>query len=145
MIKKLFPLVAAVVGLMAGAPAAAAQEYLVIVNDANTVETVNRDELSQIFLKRVSQWPNGNPVVPVDLSESSSTREAFSQAVHGRPVSAIEAYWQRQIFSGRGVPPVEKSAETEVIEYVRTNPHAVGYVRNGSALGAGVRAVRVTN
>ena len=145
MLKMLCVLCLAVAGLVAGAPAVAAQEFLVIVNEANQAETITKDDLSQIFLKRATQWRSGDPAVPVDLAETSPVRAAFSQAVHGRPVSAIEAYWQRQIFSGRGVPPVEKSAESEVIEYVRTNPHAVGYVRNGSALGPGIRTLRVTN
>lgn len=145
MLKHLMLVCAAVVGLVAGAPAVAAQDFLVIVNEANPAQAISKDDLSQIFLKRETRWTTGDPVVPVDLTASSPVRAAFSQAVHGRPVSAIEAYWQRQIFSGRGVPPVEKSAETEVIEYVRANPHAVGYVRNGSPLGAGVRSLRVTN
>lgn len=144
MFKHLFIACLAVAGL-AGARPAAAQTYLVIVNEANPAQTISRDDLSQMFLKRATRWDSGDPVVPVDLVESSPVRESFSQAVLGRPVSAIVAFWQREIFSGHGVPPVQKSSENEVIDYVRANPNAVGYVRNGSPLGSGVRALRILN
>lgn len=145
MLRQFLLIGAAAAGLMASAPALAAQDFLVIVNEANETEAISRNDLAQIFLKRTTEWSNGSPVVPVDLTESSPVREAFSQSVHGRPVSAMKAHWQRQIFSGRGVPPVEKAAESEVIEYVRANRNAVGYVRNGSSLGSGVRTLRILN
>jgi ABC-type phosphate transport system substrate-binding protein len=81
--------------------------------------------------------------LPVDQAEGSSVRKAFSEAVHGRAPSAVEAYWQRQIFSGRGVPPLQKMSDDEVIAYVRSNPSAVGYVSRGASLGNGVHAVQI--
>src|SRR3989442_4119573 len=93
-------------------PPAAAQQggYIVIVNEGNDVAALRADEVSKIFLKKAHRWPNGNDVVPVDLPESTPAREAFSAAVHGKPVSAVHAYWKQQIFSGRAVPPTEKGS-----------------------------------
>ncbi len=138
-------LVAAVLlGLLAGpGPAAAQSGYVVIVNDGNATRTVSRDDLSQIFLKRRTSFPSGLSAVPVDQAEASPVRETFSQEVHGRSTSAVESYWQRQIFSGQGVPPVEESSDDQVIAYVRGNLNAVGYVSRGAALGDGVHAVQV--
>ena len=65
---------------------------------------------------------------PVDLNESSKTRENFTKEIHGKKVSAIKAYWQKQIFTGRGVPPPEKSSDKEVLEYVEKNEGAIGYI-----------------
>jgi hypothetical protein len=53
------------------------------------------------------------------------------------------AYWQQQIFSGRGVPPLELSTETAVVEYVRAHPGAVGYVSAGADI-RGLKVVEVT-
>jgi ABC-type phosphate transport system substrate-binding protein len=134
----------ALVGLLAGPRAAAAQNgFVVIVNDANATRSVSRDDLSRIFLRQRTDFPSGAAAAPVDLAEGSSVREAFSQAVHGRSAAAVQAYWQRQIFSGRGVPPIQKASDDDVVAYVRSNPGAVGYVSRGTALGGGVHVVQV--
>ncbi|HEX9729515.1 MAG TPA: substrate-binding domain-containing protein [Gemmatimonadales bacterium] len=130
--------------LVLGAGRVAAQDgFVVIVNEASSVTELTADDLSRLFLKRTTQWDNGQTVVPIDQSENTDARARFSDAVHGKSVSAIKAFWQRQIFSGRGVPPVEKASDREVIAYARANPNAIGYVAPGSALAPGVRAIRI--
>lgn len=127
------------------APAAAQNGYVVVVNTANPVSSVTADQLGRFFRKEWVRWENGTEVVPVDLAEGSAVRERFSQAVMGRSTSAMKAWWQRQIFSGRAVPPVEKASDSEVLATVRATPGAIGYVSAGTALGAGVKAVQVAN
>jgi ABC-type phosphate transport system substrate-binding protein len=145
--RKLIVLVAvALLGLLSGPRSAAAQSgFVVIVNDGNAARSLSRDELSQIFLKQRTDFPSGLAALPVDLSDGSPVREAFSQSVHGRSNSAVDAFWQRQIFSGRGVPPLQKSSDDEVIAFVRGNAGAVGYVSRGASLGGGVHAVQVVD
>jgi ABC-type phosphate transport system substrate-binding protein len=139
----LLMLAAALLVSVAPRRVAAQGAYVVIVNNANDVGTISVSDLSAMFLKKSRRWPNGQDVVPVDLSENADTREVFSQAVHGKSTSAIKAYWQKMIFSGKAVPPVEKSSDQEVVAYVRATPGAVGYVSSGASL-SGVRRVRVT-
>ena len=66
-------------------------------------------------------------------------RGSFSKAIHGKSVSAVKAYWQQRVFSGRDVPPLEKDSDASVVNYVRNNPGAIGYVSEN----ADVRGVRV--
>lgn len=134
------------VALMGGlsAPIAAQGGYVVIVNSSNAVSQMSAQEVAKLFTKREQRWPNGQNVMPVDLAEGSRARERFTQAVHGKSVSAIKSFWQRQIFSGRNVPPPEMTSESEVVAFVRTNPTAIGYVSAGTTLGSGVKTIRVT-
>jgi ABC-type phosphate transport system substrate-binding protein len=134
----------ALVLAVAGAPARAQTPYVLVVNARNPVATLSAPEVSNMFLRKASRWDGGGEIQPVDLSEGSAVRERFSQAVHGKAVAAVRAYWQRQIFSGRGVPPVEKSTDGEVLAYVQANVNAIGYVAAGTPLGAGVKSVAVT-
>lgn len=122
---------------------AAQNGFVVIVNEASEVQELPVDAVSKMFFKRMTEWPNGQTVVPVDLPNSASIREAFSQSVHGKSVSAVTAFWNRQIFSGRGVPPAERATGSEVVAYVRSTPNAIGYVPTGTRLGSGVRAIRL--
>lgn len=123
---------------------AAAQEFQVVVNAANSVSSVGKDELSKIFLKKATKWSNGTEAVAVDLKAGEAAREAFSQAVHGRGASAIASFWQQQIFAGKDVPPEEKGSAAEVIAFVAANPGAVGYVPAGTDVGAGVKVIGVS-
>jgi ABC-type phosphate transport system substrate-binding protein len=131
--------------LVAAAPARAqqAETFVVVVHVSNPVDGLSRDELSKIFLKRQVRWEDGRPIVPVDLSQSLALRERFDEAVHGRPSRAIAAHWQQQVFSGRDVPPAQKSTDAEIVAFVASNPGAVGYVSAGATLPAGVRVVRL--
>lgn len=76
----------------------------------------------------MTKWDNGHTVRPVDLIPSSRARGAFSKAIHGKELLEIEAYWQEMIFSGREMPPPVRAYESYVVEYVKTNPDAIGYV-----------------
>lgn len=128
---------AAVLAAIPAFPASRTEEaggFKVVVNRANPVTSVTQNQLSGLFLKK-TPWPSGTPVLPVDLPEDAAVRRAFTEAIHGRPVSAIKAYWQQKVFSGRGVPPPEESSDGAVIAYVRGNPGAVGYVSEGAAAG----------
>jgi ABC-type phosphate transport system substrate-binding protein len=100
----------------------------VIVNPANPLTSVEKADVSKIFLKKLSRWPNGQPTQPVDLPESSGTRAQFCSQIVGKSVAAVSAYWQQQIFAGKELPPMTKASEAEVIAFVKANPNAIGYV-----------------
>ena len=124
-------------------PAAAQQGFVVIVHPSNSVSSLSGDELARIFLKKTAKWENGSRVEPVDLAASSAVRARFSQAVHGKGTSAISAHWQKMIFSGRDVPPAELGTAAEVIAFVASHRGGIGYVAEGTALGEGVKAIRI--
>lgn len=128
------------------ASAARAQDdpgFQVVVNSANAAESLTARQVSSFLLRKSKSWSDGVAVEPVDLPASSEIRESFSRAVHKKSVSAVRAHWNQQIFSGLGVPPPSVESESEVLEYVRTHPGAIGYVGAGTALGTGVKAVRL--
>lgn len=122
--------------LLAPTHRAAAQGYVVVVNEAGPA-SLSKDDLSRIFLKKNKE------LTPVDQDKEAKVRSTFSKAVLGRPLSAIISYWQQQIFSGGDSPPVEKTSDADVLAFVRNNPKAIGYVAAGTDLGSGVRAVTV--
>jgi len=124
---------------------AAGQSFKVVVNSSNPTRSISKENLSKCFLKQTNMWTNGAPMIPVDLAAGSDTRKAFTQETHDRDVSAIKSYWQRQIFSGRGVPATEKASDEEVLAFVRVNPGAVGYVSADADLGAGIKVLKIAD
>lgn len=115
------------------------QSYKVIVNQANTTTTISSKDLSSMLLKKKKKWDNGTVVKPVDQKIDSAVRAEFTSTVHKKKVSSIRSYWQQAIFSGVATAPAEKSNDQEVIDYVKKNPGAVGYISaNTSATGVNV-------
>ncbi len=116
--------------------------FMVIVNPQNPLSAARHEFLSQIFLKNISHWENGEIARPVDLSPGSPVRRAFSSNVIGRSVEAVRHYWQQRIFSGRDVPPAEFDSEDAVLHYVARYRGAVGYVSPTAKL-AGLKTLAV--
>lgn len=134
--------------LLAVPPATAAADdevcFAVIVHSENPVEAVDSKEMSRIMTRKMRRWPDETQIVPIDQPPQAETRRSFSKEVLGRSVSAIEAFWQRQIFSGRAVPPEQRKGDAEVIATVSATPGAIGYVGCRSLPAEGVRTVEVT-
>jgi ABC-type phosphate transport system substrate-binding protein len=109
--------------------------FQVIVHPSNGASSVTRRQLSDMFLKKLTRWPGGGTVEPVEPPERSRTRAYFlSDVMEGRSALALKAFWQKRVFSGRDTPPLEKGSEEEVVAFVRANPGAVGYVATGTAV-----------
>jgi ABC-type phosphate transport system substrate-binding protein len=135
----------AVSGAAAYAHDAPPAGYQVIVNAANPVTSLPSSEVAKLFLKKTVSWPEGGAVQPVDLREDSDVRREFSKDVLGKDVSTVKGYWQERIFTGRAVPPIEKSSEAEAIAFVAANRDAIGYVAASTTLSADVKPLRVTH
>jgi ABC-type phosphate transport system substrate-binding protein len=124
-------------------PSAKTTGFKVIVNPDTDVTSLTKKQVSRLFLKKVKTWSNDLKVVPVDLPSTADVRGIFSKEIHGKSVSAVKAYWQQRVFSGRAVPPPEKESDASVIAFVRNNPGAIGYVsENANLRGVTVIAVK---
>jgi hypothetical protein len=126
---------------LAAALSAGAEEFKVVVHPDNPATEVGREELSRLLLKRAFRWSDGTPAEPVD-SADEALRARFAEAVHGKRLAAVRAYWNQQIFSGRDVPPPERATDAEVVAYVRAHRGGVGYVAAGADT-SGVKALPV--
>lgn len=121
-----------------------ASAYKLIVNPATAVTQTSRAKAGEMFLKKTTRWPDGHAVMPIEPSGKSPVRQRFTLEVYGKQVIAISAYWQQMIFSGKGVPPPERSNDADIVAYVRDTPGAIGYVWAGADT-ASVRVVALTD
>jgi ABC-type phosphate transport system substrate-binding protein len=128
------------------APEAAPPAFKVVVASTNPVAALDRGDLAKMFLKNVTRWKDGKEIVPVDQSGRSEVRTEFTKDVLEKAgmsrISAVESYWQQQIYSGRGVPPPVKAGDAEVLAFVAANPGSIGYV-SATADTTGVKVVEV--
>jgi ABC-type phosphate transport system substrate-binding protein len=133
--------------LVAAAPPALAEGpgFQVVVNAANPAQSITRRQLSDMFLKKATRWPDGTTVEPVEPPEKSMTRAYFlSDVMGGRSALALKTFWQKRVFSGRDTPPVEKGSDEEVVAFVKANPGAIGYVAGTAPVAAaGVKVLEL--
>lgn len=108
--------------------AVAEEEVAVIVHPSNPAASISRREATRYFLRQATDWPNGQRARPVDQAQGSGVRAAFTVKVLGRSVADMDTFWSQAFYSGRAVPPPVKSDDAAVVEYVRANPGAIGYV-----------------
>ncbi|MBK5260180.1 MAG: phosphate ABC transporter substrate-binding protein [Thermoanaerobaculia bacterium] len=120
-----------------------AEAVKVVVNAANPSDSMTREKVADLFLKKATRWESGRVATPVDQSDKRSVRGEFSQKLLVKEVAWVKSYWQKMIFSGRATPPAELSSDGEVLEFVRANPDAIGYVSEGTPLTAGIKPVAV--
>ena len=115
-------------------------QLAVVVNVKSGVAVMTRNEVVNIFFGRYRQFFNGLEAKPVDLVDSNPDRANFYQALVGKDLSEINAYWARLVFSGRLRPPVQVSSSDEVLKWVVNNPGGIGFVEM-SKVAARVRVV----
>lgn len=127
--------------LALASPASAEEPFKVIAHRSLGIDALSRDDLSRIFLRKVTRW-HGAELKPVEPRVDSPLARAFGERVHGKSPAALRSYWNGMIFAGRDVPPVQKTSDEAVLQYVKEHPGAVGYV-SPSADVSGVALVEV--
>lgn len=123
MIKKLIIIAATLFAL----PALA--QIAVIVHPSNSSNLTN-EELVRIYTGR------SNAFNAVNLAESVPLRAQFDEKGVGRTSAQLKAHWSKLVFTGKGTPPTELASEQEVLNFVASNPQAIGYISAGSVSDA---------
>ena len=52
--------------------------FKIIVNKENSISSLSKEEVSKLFLKKTSKWPDGLKVTPVDHTSSAKVRVDFT-------------------------------------------------------------------
>lgn len=102
-------------------------DIAVIVHPSNG-SSMDKGDVSRMFLGKAKSFPGGSTVVPVNQSEGSIVRTAFDDNVLGKSASQLKSYWSKLVFTGKGSPPQEVASEDEIKNLVSSNPNMIGYI-----------------
>lgn len=103
-------------------------EILVIVNAQNSVITLEKKQVVDLFMGRVSAFPNGQSAETLDLKTGTPLRARFYKTLTGKNEAQVDAYWATLIFAGRMSPPKQLADEQTLIAEVASNTEAIAYV-----------------
>jgi predicted metalloprotease len=115
-------------------------ELVVVVNAQCGIAAMSRNEVVNIFFGRNRQFFNGTEAQPVDMVDSHPDRAQFYSSLVGKSLADINAYWARQIFSGRMQQPVKMNTSEEVLKWVLSHRGGIGFI-DLSKVDARVRVV----
>jgi len=110
-----------------GAPVSAAGPMLAIVAPKSADFHYSKDDLANIFRRRLRFSTAGETLVPVNLPLANPIRIAFSRSVYDLFPEDMEAYWNERYFHGVSPPHVVASVEA-MLRFVAGTPNAIGYV-----------------
>ena len=99
----------------------------VIIARNGPEQSLDKNALAQIFLRKTLLWGSGEAIRPVNLSAAHPLRRLFSQRVAGLAPEELEDYWNDQYFHGV-FPPYSVASEEAAIRYVSESAAAIGYV-----------------
>ncbi len=117
--------------LLLGSPAVRA-EFIIFSSANSRVDALSHEQAEQLYLGRRSALPDGTPANLVDLP-AGPLRDRFYLLLTGKNPGQIRAWWSRQVFSGRALPPREASSLEEMRRWVKGDPGALGYLPSGEA------------
>lgn len=110
-------------------PISANADVIVVVNKDMPIESISRIELKQIYLGRLNTLPGSqHHLQPIDQSERSNVFKVFYSEVVGFYGVKLQRYRARFLFSGKGRLPESAGSSEAILERVRKDPTAIGYV-----------------
>ena len=131
---------AAVVLMISANSSALASEIVVVVSAKSQVTSLSASQVADIFLGKVSRFPDGNQAIAIDQSEESAARERFYSQFTGKSTAQVRSHWSKIIFTGRGQPPRQVLNSSEAKRLVVENPNAIAYIES-RLVDASVRVV----
>ena len=128
-------------GLVLGACCGGARaDVVAVVSSKSAITALSIDQVADIFLGRLSHFPNGALAVPIDLNDGSLERDRFYAKVARKTPAQIKSYWSKIIFTGRGQPPKTVPSDADMKKYIAANVAAIGYIEE-SMVDASVRVL----
>jgi ABC-type phosphate transport system substrate-binding protein len=103
-------------------------EIVVIVHPSLSISSINKDDVSRLFLGKKSSFSNGERVILVNQSESSDVRATFNDVVCNKNASQYKSHWAKLVFTGKATQPKEVNDSVAVKALVAANPNMIGYV-----------------
>lgn len=100
----------------------------IIVHKSNSLSSISKEELSNIFLGKKVLWESGNRIVAGMISTDNDQIKVFLKHICNKSVKRFNAHWMKFIFSGSGIRPQEFSSSMNASYFVGSNKNSIAIV-----------------
>jgi ABC-type phosphate transport system substrate-binding protein len=104
-------------------------DYKVIGNKTGETE-LTQLQVKSYFKGKYTLWGNNRSVKVVLHSSESSQASKLAKLIFNTSHSGVKKYWLSLVFQGRANPPVYCDSDSEVLEYVKKTPGAIGIIQS---------------
>jgi ABC-type phosphate transport system substrate-binding protein len=120
---------------------AAVEEVDVVVNKANNIAALSRDDVRRIFMGDKTSWPGGKRITVLMFAADQPERAIILHAVYKMDESEYTKYFLQAAFTGRVLAaPRDLPSAAQMKAHLAANPNAIGYLRKED-LDDGVRVL----
>ncbi len=114
--------------------------FVIVANSDSGLNEMSVAELKKVYLKKIPTLPNGKSATVVGLTKGNA-RDEFLKTVLRKSESNLNSYWSRLMFSGRADSPRLFKTNSEVLDYIRSTPGAIGFVDSNVNLGDNITSI----
>ncbi len=107
---------------------AAHADIAIIVHADNPVQRMTTRQVAELYLGRSRSFETGQFAVVVDQTGDDAVRARFFKDITGMTLGQVNAFWSRLKFTGQVQPPQSIDGDAAVLDFVRRNTAAIGYV-----------------
>lgn len=104
-----------------------AGDVMFIGNPSVPASELSSNDIKNIFLGSKITWSDGSEVIFV-IQKKSTCHKLFLEKYIGKTPGQFSDYWRKLIFTGKGLAPLEKDSDQEIIKFVSQTEGAIGYV-----------------
>ncbi len=106
---------------------ALAADYLLVASQKSTIEKLSQQEVRAIFVGDKLFWSDGQRIFPARIGEDKVSEQFLKENV-GMSLSEFNTHWRRRAFSGRAIPPRRFDSTKELLDYLNSEPGAIGLI-----------------
>ena len=102
----------------------------------------SKSKLAKIYLGKLKHYSNGEKIKAGNLPKTSKAYKKFHKIVVKKSDAALNRYWSKLKYTGKGKPPKTLATSREVIKWVASTKGAIGYI-DGKYLNKSVKVVLI--
>ncbi|WP_041713835.1 hypothetical protein [Paraglaciecola sp. T6c] len=103
-------------------------DFYIVAHSSNQQQSLSQKEAVNLFMGRSRAFANGEFALVFDLPRSKPVSGAFYRALTGLSMAQVNSYWSRLMFSGQNMPPQPLPNERAMIDIIKRNPSAIGWL-----------------
>ncbi len=99
----------------------------VIVHPKTSIKNLTLQSARAIFSMRLNRWQDNTSIIVFVLPDNNPIHRRFTKEKLSMLPHQLRRSWDRYVYSGTGMGPIEVKDEQEMLEKVMNTPGAIGY------------------
>jgi ABC-type phosphate transport system substrate-binding protein len=116
---------------------------VIITNNNNPTNQISTAQLRNIYIGNKISWDDGSLIHLADYSADSKIRKEFCDEFLNLSPRKVSMLWIKVSLSGKSVPPQIFRDEKELIDYIKNNDRAIGYISSAYDLPPDIKVLKI--